>query len=90
MLPKGKKPTYLRICVNHRPHKADPYRIRMTVGGNLIEYNGEPYTPTVDLTTVKLLFNSVISTPGATFFCLDLSNFYLITQFEDPSQYEYI
>jgi len=90
MLPKGKKPTYLRICANHRPQKADPYCIHMTVGGNLIEYNGETYTPTLDLTTAKLLFNSVISTPGATFFCLDLSNFHLITQFEDPSQYECI
>jgi len=90
MLPKGKKPTYLRICANHHPQKEDPYRVCMTVGGNLIEYKGETCTPTADLTTAKLLFNSVFSTAAATFFCLDLSNFYLITQFGDPSQYEYI
>jgi hypothetical protein len=89
-LPPGKKPTYLRICANYRPQKADPYRIRFTVGGNLVNYNGETYTPTADLTTAKLLLNSVVSTPSATFFCLDLSNFYLITPFANPSQYEYL
>ena len=89
-LPKGKKPTYLHICANYRPQKTDPYRIRFTVGGNLVNYDGETYTPTADHTTAKLLLNSVVSTPGATFFCLDLSNFYLITPFEDPSQYEYL
>jgi hypothetical protein len=89
-LPKDKKPTYLRICANYRPQKADPYRIRFTVGGNLVNYNGETYTPTADLTTAKLLLNSVVSTPGATFFCLDLSNFYLKTPFAHPSQYEYL
>ena len=28
--------TYGRICANYRPEKDDPYRIRLTVGGNLI------------------------------------------------------
>jgi hypothetical protein len=89
-LPKGKTPTYLRICANHRPQKADPYRICFTVGGNLVNYDGETYTPTATLTTAKLLLNSVVSTPSATFFCLDLANFYLITPFDNPSQYEYL
>jgi hypothetical protein len=89
-LPKGKKPTYLRICANYRPQKSDPYRIRWTVGGNLVDYKGDTYTPTADLTTAKLLINSTISTPGARFFCIDISNFYLITPFTDPDQYEYI
>ena len=91
-LPKGKIPTYLRICANHRAQKVDPYRIRWTVGGNLINYMyiGETYTPTVDQTTAKILFNNVISTPEAIFFCLDLGNFYLETPFNHPSEYEYI
>ena len=66
-LPPGKKPTYLRICADYRPQKKDPYRIRFTIGGNLIEYNGATYTPTADLTTAKLLFNSVISDPARYF-----------------------
>ena len=89
-LPKGKKATYLRICANYRPQKADPYRVRFTVGGNLVDYKGITYTPTADLTTAKILFNSVLSTPGATFFSIDLSNFYLITPFLNSSDYEYM
>ena len=35
-------------------------------------------TPTADLLTVKLLLNIVISTDGARFMILDISNFYLM------------
>ena len=41
-------------------------------------------TPTADLLTVKLLLNSVISTPGAKFMTLDLKDFYLSTPMERP------
>ena len=36
-------------------------------------------TPTCDFPTIKMLWNSVISTPGANLFTLDPSNFYLGT-----------
>ena len=36
-------------------------------------------TPTCDLLTAKLLLNSIISTPGAKFFTMDIKNFYLMT-----------
>jgi len=41
-------------------------------------------TPTSDLTTAKLLFNSVLSTPGATFHGANLKNFYLNTPMDHP------
>ena len=41
-------------------------------------------TPTADLPTVKLLLNSVISTPGAKFMTLNLKDFYLNTPMERP------
>jgi hypothetical protein len=53
--------------------------VRITVGGSLINYPGDCGTPTADLLTVKLLLNSVISTPGAKFMTMDISNFYLNT-----------
>ncbi|KAL7551824.1 hypothetical protein ACHAWF_015016 [Thalassiosira exigua] len=71
--------TYVRIVCNERPEKADPNRVRITVGGNRINYPGDCGTPTADLLTVKLLFNSVISTEGAKFMTMDISNFYLNT-----------
>ena len=40
--------------------------------------------PTADLMTVKLLLNSVISTPGAKFVTLDIKDFYLNTPMEEP------
>jgi hypothetical protein len=71
--------TYTRIVCNIRPEKKDTFRCRITVGGNLINYPGDCGTPTADLLTVKLLLNSVISTKGAKFMMLDISNFYLMT-----------
>jgi hypothetical protein len=79
--------TYARICANYRPEKADPNRIRITLGGNLVNYPGDVGTRTADMLTVKLLFNSMISTPGAKFMSLDISNFYLMAPM---TRYEYV
>eukprot|EP00804_Cyclotella_cryptica_P015850 CCRYP_006347-RA/>CCRYP_006347-RA protein AED:0.34 eAED:0.34 QI:0/0/0/1/0/0/3/0/479 len=76
--------TYGRIVVALRPQKKEPARTRLTVGGNLIDYPWEVATPTSDLTTAKLLFNSVVSTPGAVFVVMDVKNFYLNTPMERP------
>jgi hypothetical protein len=42
------------------------------MGGNL---SG---TPTANLLTAKLMFNSIISTPGAKFMTIDIKDFYLM------------
>jgi hypothetical protein len=76
--------TYGRIMVALRPQKTEPARTRLTVGGNLIAYPGEVATPTSDLTTAKLFFNSVVSTPGAVFVVMDVKNFHLNTPMECP------
>ena len=49
------------------------------MGGNLINYPGDCGTPTADLLTVKLMFNSIISTPNAKFMTIDIKDFYLMT-----------
>eukprot|EP00804_Cyclotella_cryptica_P027183 CCRYP_017172-RA/>CCRYP_017172-RA protein AED:0.35 eAED:0.35 QI:0/0/0/1/1/1/2/0/356 len=54
--------TYGCVVANYRPEKEDPYRIRLTVGGNRITYPGDCGTPTADMLTTKILLNSVIST----------------------------
>ena len=41
-------------------------------------------TPAANLLTVKLLLNSVISTPGAKFLGLDLKDFYLNIPMDRP------
>ena len=70
-----------------KPHKAEKKRIRWTVGGNRIEYEGKVSTPTADLPTVKLLLNSVLSTTGAAIMTADIKDFYLNTPM---THYEYM
>ncbi len=48
-------------------------------GGDRVHYPFEVGTPTANLLTIKLLINSMISTPGARFFMMDIKNFYLCT-----------
>ena len=76
--------TYGRIVCTYRPQKSEPNRSRLTAGGNLVNYPWEVATPTGDLITAKLLFNSVISTPGVRFLSMDLKNFYLCTPMLRP------
>ena len=52
------------------------------MGGNLIDYPFELTTRTVELTTSKILWNSVISTPNAKYITADAKNFYLETPME--------
>ncbi len=86
-IPKDRVVTYARVMVDHRPQKADPNRIRITVGGNLINYPGELTTRTADITTSKLHWNSVLSTPNAKYMCLDIKNFYLLAPLD---RYKYM
>jgi hypothetical protein len=86
-IPRGKKATYLRIVAALRPEKANPRRVRFTVGGDRITYDGNVSTKTADLSTVKIVLNSVVSTPHARFMTADLKDFYLETPM---AQYEYM
>jgi hypothetical protein len=78
-MPKDRKATYVRVVSAMRPEKANPYRVRWTVGGDRIDYPFDVSTKTAELTTAKLLFNSVLSTPNARFMTADLKDFYLGT-----------
>ncbi len=76
-IPTNRTVTYARVVVDFRPQKTDPHQVRITAGGNLINYPGELTTKAADLTTSKLMWNSVLSTKGAKYMCLDIKNFYL-------------
>ena len=84
---RRKDVTYGSFVCTVRPEKAEPNRTRFTVGGNKINYPGEVATPTAEMLAAKILFNSVVSTPGAKFMTMDVSNFYLMTPLKRP---EYI
>ena len=67
-MPRKKTAAYLRVVAAEKPNKVGKRRIRCTMGGDKIHYDGPVGTPTADLTTtVKCLLNSVVSTPSAKF-----------------------
>ena len=78
-IPQDRTVTYARIVIDHRPQKEDPNHVRMTVGGNLIDYPFELTTRTADMVSSKILWNSVISTKDARFAGADIKNMYLET-----------
>jgi hypothetical protein len=75
--------THANPVVDYCPQKEDPYRIRITVGGNLVTYEGNASVQTANLDTAKMHWNSVISTKEARYMlCLDINNFYLTVKLE--------
>ena len=80
--------TYGLITTLIRPEKIDkPNRTRLVAGADRVHYPGDAGTPTADLLTVKLLLNSIISTPNAKFMTMDIKDFYLNTPM---ARYEYM
>ena len=61
------------------PQKEYPIRVRLTVGGNIIEYTGKVTTKTADLTTFKIHINSAIPTQIAQYARWDIGDYYLET-----------
>jgi hypothetical protein len=76
--------TYGQFVCTVQPEMAEPNRMRFTVGGDRINYPGEVATPTADMLVAKMLFNSIISTRGAQFMTMDISNFYSMTPLHQP------
>ena len=79
--------TYGLITTLIRLEKEEIYRTRLVAGGDRVNYPGDAGTPTADLLTIKLLLNSIISTPGAKFMTMDIKDFYLNTPM---ARYEYM
>ena len=64
-VPKSEPVTYARVVASYRPQKEDPYRIRVTAGGNLLTCEWDIGTRTAGLVSMKCLINSILSTRGA-------------------------
>ena len=77
---RAKDVIYGLITCLVQPEKIDkPNRTRLVTGGDRVHYPGDAGTPTAGLLTVKLLLNSIISTPNAKFMTMDIKDFYLNT-----------
>jgi len=87
-IPHGHHFTYLHIICIHWPKKAIPHHVCLAAT-NCVEYLGDVSTKTTDIITDKLLFNSMVSTPGGWCMMGDLKDFYLGTPML-PSDYAYM
>ena len=58
------------------PTKAKVNRVRVTVGGDRLDFPGATTTHCASITTTNCLLNSTISTPGARFMTLDIKDSY--------------
>jgi hypothetical protein len=86
-VPRDRKISYVNPVASIRPHKEEMYRVRLTAGGDRLEYPGVTSTETVSLITTKIHLNSVISTPGAKYLTADIKDYYYGTPL---SRYEYL
>jgi hypothetical protein len=80
-VPTRRKVTYANFICNIRPQKKETHRVRMTAGGDKLDYPGNASSPTVSMLDSKIMINSTISDArhGARFLGLDLANYYLGT-----------
>ena len=80
-IPKNKKVTYANMVCDYRPLKEEKYRVRLTIGGDKLEYNNETASPTANLVDTKILINSTISDAhkGARFMSVDIKDCFLMT-----------
>jgi hypothetical protein len=81
-VPAGRKVTYATFVCTMRPGKAEPYQIRMTVGGDRLDAYQDVRSPAVGVTDTKLHINSTISDAKDGVRCCtgDLKDFFLVSQ----------
>jgi hypothetical protein len=78
-IPKDRKFTYGKIVCDYKPHKKEKERVRITVGGDRLDYSVDVATSTADITTFKILVNSIIFTAEAAMMMMDIKNYYVGT-----------
>jgi hypothetical protein len=75
-----RKITYGKIVCDYKPQKKEKERVWLTVGGDRLDYSGDVATSTADITTLKILINSTLSTEDAAMMMMDIKNYYLGTR----------
>ena len=74
-IPNNKVATYGRLVSDLKSHKTEEQRVRLTIDGDRIDCPYDISAPVVDLATIKIHLNSIVSTPKAKFFCTDIRIF---------------
>jgi hypothetical protein len=88
-VPANRIATYANFVCSIRPQKTETHRVRMTAGGDKLDYPGDASSPTVSMLDAKVHINSTISDAktGARHLSLDIKNYYLGTPMD---YYQYL
>jgi hypothetical protein len=78
-IPKYRKITYGKLVCDFKPNKNENHGVRLTVGGDRLDYSGDTATSTADIATFKILINSTLSTKEAKTMMMDIKNYYVGT-----------
>ena len=84
-VPRGRVISYYnpQLSRKRRPHGIE-LRVRGTYGGDHGDWKGPTAAETADISTFKLLLQSVISDPDGEWLTTDISDFYLGTPMDTP------
>ena len=71
--------------LDYRPLKEEKYRVRITVGGDRLDFSEDSSAPATNMLETKMLLNSVISDArqGARLLCADIKDFFLASPMEE-------
>ena len=86
-VPRDRKVTYANFVCDYRPLKTEKFRVRMTIGGDKLDYHEDTASPTASLFETKLLINSVISDHkryNSKFCSINIKDFFLTTPMDRP------
>ena len=85
-VPSDRIVTYANMVCDIRPLKSDKFWVRLTVGGDRLQYPDDTVSPAATLLETKLLLNSIISqsAKGARFMTLDIKDFFLQSVMDQP------
>jgi hypothetical protein len=84
--PRHKKAAYYNPQIKKKIKNLTPqYRVRGTIGGNVLPANGEVRANVASLQTYNILLNSAVSTADAEMLHADIDDFYLGTPYTDDN-----
>ena len=79
----SKKSNYCKIVAFIRPLKSEKNRVRVTIGGDRLEYEGNMSTTPATLTTVKTHLNSTMPTKEGKHMTEEIKYFYYGTSMQE-------
>jgi hypothetical protein len=78
-IPKDRKISYGKIVCDYKTHKKEKERVRLNVGGDILDYSDDIATSRADITTFKILVNSTLSIEDIAMVMMDIKNYYIST-----------